>query len=125
MYQANLSQFTATTFPILASLPVADNASALAFFIFIRSFFQVGHVLTERESRNLDFTHASSINFHRYGVSPSAQPCCKINSKFGYPVNTSPLYRKQGSSWYMLSYQRFRPFQSLLKMKFVPHLPTH
>ncbi|KIM90095.1 hypothetical protein PILCRDRAFT_1464 [Piloderma croceum F 1598] len=32
--------FTATTFPILAALPVSDNASALSFFIFIRSFFQ-------------------------------------------------------------------------------------
>nr|VWO96716.1 DHA14-like major facilitator [Ganoderma boninense] len=33
--------FTATTFPILAPLPVELNASALAFFIFIRTFFQV------------------------------------------------------------------------------------
>jgi len=32
--------FTATTFPVLAPLPVSDNASALSFFIFIRSFFQ-------------------------------------------------------------------------------------
>jgi len=32
--------FTATTFPILAPLPVRLNANALAFFIFIRSFFQ-------------------------------------------------------------------------------------
>ncbi|KAI0324265.1 iron permease [Cubamyces sp. BRFM 1775] len=32
--------FTATTFPILAPLPVELNASALAFFIFIRTFFQ-------------------------------------------------------------------------------------
>ena len=34
-------QFTATTFPILAPLPVELNASALAFFIFVRTFFQV------------------------------------------------------------------------------------
>lgn len=34
-------QFTATTFPILAPLPVELNASALSFFIFIRTFFQV------------------------------------------------------------------------------------
>ncbi|OSC99593.1 iron permease [Trametes coccinea BRFM310] len=32
--------FTATTFPILAPLPVELNASALSFFIFIRTFFQ-------------------------------------------------------------------------------------
>ncbi|KAJ7840764.1 iron permease [Mycena leptocephala] len=32
--------FTATTFPILAPLSVADNANALSFFIFVRSFFQ-------------------------------------------------------------------------------------
>ncbi|TFK91581.1 iron permease [Polyporus arcularius HHB13444] len=32
--------FTATTFPILAPLPVEVNASALAFFIFVRTFFQ-------------------------------------------------------------------------------------
>ncbi|KAI9060770.1 iron permease [Trametes sanguinea] len=32
--------FTATTFPILAPLPVEVNASALSFFIFIRTFFQ-------------------------------------------------------------------------------------
>ncbi|OSX62054.1 hypothetical protein POSPLADRAFT_1074411 [Postia placenta MAD-698-R-SB12] len=32
--------FTATTFPILAPLSVTDNASALSFFIFVRSFFQ-------------------------------------------------------------------------------------
>ncbi|KAJ3810408.1 iron permease [Lentinula lateritia] len=32
--------FTATTFPILAPLPVEHNASALAFFIFVRSLFQ-------------------------------------------------------------------------------------
>ncbi|GJJ08923.1 hypothetical protein Clacol_003143 [Clathrus columnatus] len=33
--------FTATTFPILSPLPVTDNGTALALFIFIRSFFQV------------------------------------------------------------------------------------
>ncbi|KAL1941010.1 hypothetical protein VTO73DRAFT_7646 [Trametes versicolor] len=32
--------FTATTFPILAPLPVELNATALAFFIFVRTFFQ-------------------------------------------------------------------------------------
>ncbi|KAI0709719.1 iron permease [Earliella scabrosa] len=32
--------FTATTFPILAPLPVELNASALSFFIFVRTFFQ-------------------------------------------------------------------------------------
>ena len=35
-----IRKFTATTFPILAPLPVELNASALAFFILVRTFFQ-------------------------------------------------------------------------------------
>ncbi|KAI0750013.1 iron permease [Daedaleopsis nitida] len=49
--------FTATTFPILAPLPVELNASALSFFIFIRTFFQawgitVGATVLQNELRS-------------------------------------------------------------------------
>ena len=79
-------QFTATTFPILAALPVSDNASALSFFIFIRSFFQVRHFKIRRCHTNTIILFRSS-----HGVSPLAQQSCKISSEFACLSPTLPL----------------------------------
>ncbi len=67
--------YSATYFPVLAPLPVSQNAHALAFFSFLRSFASV------RLKFRLDYRLASySRSVARSGVSLLVPPSCKHSS---------------------------------------------
>jgi hypothetical protein len=82
-------QFTATTFPILAPLPVSDNATALSLFIFIRSFFQVSQVV-DRPLLISDMDTPSRLRNHhrRYrSPKPTGAPCSPAVPSHSTPGN--------------------------------------
>jgi hypothetical protein len=62
---------TSTYFPVLAPLPVSENAQAISLFMFCRNFGQVG---------GTDACNSGGTDVYgRCGVSPSAGPCFKMN----------------------------------------------
>lgn len=58
------SQYASTLFPVLAPLPVARNAAAVAFFAFCRTFAQVSIFYTVRR------VEVDQILSRRRGASP-------------------------------------------------------
>ena len=79
--------FVAPEFPILAPLPVSNNAHALAFFIFVRTFFQVR---LELDMQALSFGAPAHTPPRRRGASPSARRCCRTSSARASRAPSSP-----------------------------------
>lgn len=88
--------YSATYFPVLAPLPLSENAHALAFFSFCRTFASVSTSLVYLCWASQIDTYA--ICSHRYGVSRSEAQFFRTNSSNDSPLNLRPCSPRESPS---------------------------